>query len=125
MLKATALKLRKIQKNCKQIFEGEKMQIRDEGENAFFKKINELINDKALYERDHLLCLKIKQRIKEGEEWEKVLLDFLDQLSSEEAATAISPDMEVIYHKLDKNRSELKKLNHDIEGSMTLLIIFD
>lgn len=42
------------------------MQIRDEGEAAFFKKMEELIDHTPLREEDHLLCQKIEQRIRAG-----------------------------------------------------------
>lgn len=101
------------------------MKIKDEGEVAFYKKMDELINHTSLHEEDRLLCKKVKQRIKRGEDWGEVLLDFLIQLTFQSMGMKISPEMRDIYSKLYNNRSALENLHHDTEGSMTLLIIFD
>lgn len=101
------------------------MELIEEGEQAFFRKIDLLVQQPEIHVEDRQLLLRAKQYIMEGQEWSAVLMELLTNLTARVMAMALSPELREFYSLLYKNRSHFEQLHHDIEGSMTLLMIFD
>jgi hypothetical protein len=96
-----------------------------EGEEAFFKKVDELLNIGSLKATDKIFLTRAKEAVQNNEEWNKTFITLYRELTTEVMMMQISPELREIYSKCYKYRESLENIQRNIEGSMTLLMIFD
>ena len=101
------------------------MKIVEEGVFAFCGQIDRLLTQAELAPEDRRLLRQAQANIRSGHAWNAVLLDLLSSLTARVMALSLSPELREFYSLLYQNRIALEKLQKNIEGSMTLLMIFD
>ena len=101
------------------------MQIIEEGEQAFYKKIDCYSRIRSIRKEDQLMLFRAKEKIQNGENWRETLMDLLVKMNAEAMALKLSPGLREFYSLLYNNREEIESLERNIKGSMTMLMIFD
>lgn len=101
------------------------MKVIDEGKQAFFNHVDKLLAIPSLSAIERQVLIGSRIKIENGENWSQVLLNLLTFLTAQAMGLNLSPELRDFYSRLYNNRQNLENLKEDVEGSMTLLIIFD